>query len=119
MKVINYLNRIIYSILCLLALDGLCGCKKFVQIGPPATQLATTSVFSGSDAATSAQVAIYVQMFSESFNMAQSTGLLSDELKNYATVGNLVQYYENGMLAINNPGPWINAYKYIYQANSI
>ncbi|HVU95477.1 MAG TPA: RagB/SusD family nutrient uptake outer membrane protein [Puia sp.] len=95
------------------------GCKKFVQIGPPTTQLVTVGVFNSSAAATSAQLAIYIKMFQESWNMAQCTGLMSDELKNYSTSPTLVQYYTNALLPINNPGPWKNAYSYIYQANAV
>jgi len=95
------------------------GCKKFVQIPSPTTQLATASVFSNPAAATSAQLNIYIKMYNESSSMAQATGLLSDELFNYSKNASLLQYYTNSMLALQNPGPWVTGYNYIYQANSI
>lgn len=94
-------------------------CKKFVQIGAPNTQLIAASVFKSSAAATAAQTAIYSQMYIESYNMAQSCGLLSDELTNYSTNLALQQYYSNSMTAAAGVGPWTKAYKYIYQANAI
>jgi starch-binding outer membrane protein, SusD/RagB family len=96
-------------------------CKKFVQIGPPNTLLVTASVFSNINTATSAMTTIYTQMFnnSESFNLGQNLGLLSDELTNYSTGLAQVQFYTNAMNAANSNGEWINAYYYIYQANAI
>lgn len=95
------------------------GCKKFVQIDPPTTQLATASVFANNITVTAAQLAIYTKMASESYNMASSCGMLSDELTSYSTSAFQVQYYTNGMQALNNPGSWNNGYNYIYQANAI
>jgi hypothetical protein len=97
------------------------GCKKFVQIEPPNTQLVTTSVFNNNATATSAMTVIYTKMFSnsESYDLGQNLGLLGDELTNYSTGLTQVQFYTNGMTAINSSGEWANAYNYIYQANAI
>ena len=97
------------------------GCKKFVQIDPPQTQLVTASVFNNSASATSAQTAIYSEMVenSESAQISLNLGLLSDELTNYFTDPGHVQYYTNAMQAASSPGPWVDAYNYIYQANAI
>ena len=120
MKVINYLLNIRRSIWIFFVIFTVsAGCKKFVQIGPPTTQLATSSVFSSNAAATSAQIAIYIPMWNESYNMAAATGLLGDELTNYSTNVTPVQYYTNAMSAANGPGPWKSGYNYIYRANSI
>jgi hypothetical protein len=51
--------------------------------------------------------------------MALCTGFLGDELTNYSQTTFLIQYYIDGMAAINSPGPWQNAYNYIFQANAI
>jgi hypothetical protein len=120
MKYRSFYSDIRNSILLVLVL-GTCtvGCKKFVQISPPTTQLATSSVFSNNITVTAAQLAIYTKMASESYNMASSCGMLSDELTSYSTSIIQVQYYTNSMQALNGPGPWINAYNYIYQANGI
>jgi hypothetical protein len=58
-------------------------------------------------------------MSQESFFMAQAGGLLSDELTNSSTQTTQSQYYTNSMTALNGPGPWNNAYGYIYEANDI
>lgn len=96
-------------------------CKKFVQVNPPTTQLVTSSVFNNDASATAAQVAIYSTMVShmESMNLEVQTGLLSDELRTYNLGSSALQFYKDAMLAANNPGPWQNAYNYIYQANAI
>jgi hypothetical protein len=97
------------------------GCKKFVEIPPPETQLVTTGVFSNSASATAATTAIYSQMYSNwvSYTISQSTGLLGDELTGYSTFTPQTQYYENAMIATKANGEWANAYNYIYQANAI
>jgi hypothetical protein len=96
-------------------------CKKFVEIGPPTTQIVTADVLSNSNTVTSALTAIYTQMFNnnESWYMAQDQGLLADELKSYSTAQDQLQFYTNSMSAINNNGNWNNAYNYIYQANAL
>jgi len=105
------------------ALGFLPGCKKFVEIPPPTTQLVTASVFNNNATASSALTVIYAQMFSvASYSLAASPGLLSDELTSYASSGIYFQEYTNAMLATGGLGygPWNNnAYNYIYQANAI
>src|SRR5262249_1697155 len=111
--------KIVIAFSVLLLAFSMDGCKKFVQINPPTTQLATTSVFTNNVTVTAAQLAIYTNMKPESYNMASACGLLSDELTYYSTSPSQLQYYANAMQALSNPGPWVNAYKYIYQANAI
>jgi len=96
-------------------------CKKFVQISPPSTQVVTASVFSDNNAATAAVTVIYSQMQSESWNMAQNSGLLSDELVSGSTSAGVQPYYTNGLSSTlsSAQGPWTSAYNYIYQANAI
>jgi starch-binding outer membrane protein, SusD/RagB family len=116
------LNLRIYSIVYFLTLIFcIVGCKKFVEIPPPVTQLVTANVFDNSSSATAALTMIYTQMqtLNESYNISQANGLLSDELKNYSTAPFLVQYYTNSMLAVSNLGCWNDAYNYIYQADAI
>lgn len=109
--------RSIFSIL-LIGISAI-ACKKFVQVSPPTDQLATNSVFNNDLSVTAAQLSIYTKMSGESYNMAYSCGLLSDELTSYATDPFTVQYYTNSLQALNSPGPWVSGYNYIYQANAI
>src|SRR5580693_9769708 len=79
------------------------GCKKFVEIGPPQTQLVTASVFNNGSTATSAQTNIYSQManYGESYYMALYSGMLADELTNYSNYAFMENYYTNSMYASN------------------
>jgi starch-binding outer membrane protein, SusD/RagB family len=111
---------------CLLLLvvlvAGMQGCKKFVQIPPPDTEIVTADVFNNIGTATAATTAIYTQMFnnSESWEIAQNLGLLSDELTNHSPGSTLEEFYTNALIATNtDAGEWVNAYYYIYQANAI
>lgn len=120
-SIYRYLKQITILFIHLSFLFLTMGCKKFVQISPPSTQLVTTNVFSNGNTATSAMIAIYSKMFSnqESWFMAQDQGLLADELTSHSTVVAQVEFYTNTMLPINNNGDWDRAYNYIYQANAI
>ena len=98
------------------------GCKKFVQISPPSTQIVTASVFSDNNAATAALTNIYSSMRSESWNMSQNAGLLSDELQTPSSSEQVQPYYLNALLPTMTAsflGPWVSGYNYIYQANAI
>jgi starch-binding outer membrane protein, SusD/RagB family len=96
------------------------GCKKFVEIPPPDSQLVATSVFNNSAAATAAQLSIYIQMeYSESYNMSQNLGMQSDELTSYSTQLTQMQLYTNALTSASDDGNWGHAYHYIYQANAI
>lgn len=102
---------------------GLSSCKKFVEIPPPTTQVASVSVFNNSTTATSAEISIYTQMANngESYFLALYSGLLADELKNYSASTIMEDYYTNAMNAggANTFGHWSSYYSYIYQANAI
>lgn len=102
-------------------LIGMISCKKFVQISPPTTQIVTASVFNNDASATAVQTGIYTQMQSgdESFNMSLDCGFLADELTSYSTSLNLNEFYTNSMQSKDISTPWINAYNYIYRANSV
>jgi hypothetical protein len=100
------------------------GCKKFIKIPPPDNQLVPASVFNNDASATAALVSIYgnMQMSSNSFFMTYQPGLLADELTNYSSDAEVISYYQNGMTANTSAfyfGPWMSAYPYIFQLNSI
>lgn len=115
----NGLPSISTSILVLFLFTS--GCKKLVTVPPPTTSLVTESVFSNNTSATSALFNIYISMYNngDSYNQAVSNGLLADELTNYSPVTTFMEYYANEMESVNAPGPYINAFNYIYQANAI
>jgi hypothetical protein len=106
----------------LCAVSLLAGCKKLVQIPAPTTELASGSVLSNNNTATAAVLNVYDQMFShyESFSMAEAMGSYADELTVYDNTNDVyTELYTNSLLATQSPGPWVNAYNYIYQANSM
>jgi len=99
----------------------LVGCRKFVEISPPSTQIVTPSVFSDDNAATAALTNIYSAMTSDSWNMSQNAGLLSDELETSSVNPGVVSYFHDD-LAGNTTlsfGPWVQAYNCIYQSNAV
>jgi hypothetical protein len=97
------------------------GCKKFVAIPPPTTEITAATVFGNTGTVTAALTGIYTQMYNnaESWEMAQNQGLLSDELTSYSTSAGQEHLYTNGMLVSDNLGEWYNAYYYTYEANAI
>ena len=109
------------KLLFLLFVVGVCGCKKFVSVSLPSTQLVSASTFNNDAGATAAQTAIYSQMESlnDPFLMSLKCGLLADELTNYSSDPVQQEYYRNSLQAKDIASPWQNAYKYIYDANAV
>jgi len=102
-------------------------CKKMVDIGPPKTQLVSSSVFTSDATATAAITGIYVQMTMDaglntfpSGSLSFFGGVAADEL-NY--LGNNTPYNEinsNSITVTNGEidNFWNSAYQYIYGANA-
>ena len=113
--------RLPFICLIIFTAISISGCTKFVNVQPPITTLVTGSVFNNNAGATAAQTAIYSQMVNnyDPYDLPQNTGLLGDELTNYSTDLIEIQFFTNAMDASNSPGPWSNAYSYIYQANAV
>jgi hypothetical protein len=115
--------KMLFKVGALLTLTVVVSCKKFVQVPPPTTQLAASTVFSNNSTATSAVINIYSQMDNAfAYPTSLFAGLSADELANYSTDPDLQQIYVNGINATFNgtvSSLWISNYKYIYQANAI
>lgn len=113
-------KKIIFSGLLLL---GIMGCKKFVTIDPPVSELVTTNVFNNTSTATAAQTAVYAQMASQDnypYTIEQHSALSSDEFKCYSTDIGTLSLYDNALTAATNPpGEWTTAYSYIYKENAV
>ncbi|WP_439697433.1 RagB/SusD family nutrient uptake outer membrane protein [Mucilaginibacter sp. AW1-7] len=100
----------------------LSSCRKFVQIAPSETVVATANVFDKNSTATAAQLSIYAQMQSNSYPMKRMTGLSSDELKNYSSNTTSINLYANNLNVTNDAqtiGIWKTGFNFIYQANAI
>ncbi len=115
------MNRYVSEIIVSTVLFFVLGCKKFVQVPAPTTQIVTASVFSNDATATSAETAIYTAMESneESYFSALNNGLLADELQTYSVTPPLIEFYTNAMLPKDIINPWGNGYNYIYLANAV
>jgi hypothetical protein len=116
-------NRILRILLSMLIISSTSGCKKFLEIPPPKTQLLNNSVFSNDAGAIAAQTAIYANMASY-VNFAYLNyfpDLSSDELTIYSTNAKEIQFGNNAIFPDNSlvQDIWASAYKCIYQANGV
>ena len=103
-------------------------CEEYLDIEPPSTSLSGETVFEGDQTVEAAMVGIYINMMSLPMtimtgqeSIAWLMGLYSDELINYSTDENQVEFFTNDVLSINRQVEfkWNEFYRYIYTANSI
>lgn len=99
-------------------------CKKFVEIGPPKTELVLSEAFKEDDSATSAVLGIYINMLSD-YNLINSGvtvygGLSADELEVFSDEDEKLQFQHNRLLPTNLTidGMWAAAYKNIVLINA-
>lgn len=119
MKYRNYKQFISFTLLmcCLVS------CKKYLDVGEPATQLNGNAVFESDNTAIAAQLAIYAAMESEGIvhTIIINTGISSDECTNYRTTADAIGLATNSITPENSipSGIWTSLYKYIYQSNAV
>ncbi len=101
-------------------------CTDFIEIDPPRTEIVSNTVFNNDATATSAIRGMYSLMISNtSFTrgaMEEYTGIASDELINYATRTDQLQFYQNSLTPKNGDVFaifWQQPYKYINNANAM
>lgn len=101
-------------------------CSDFIDMDGPKTQIVSQTVFQTKASASSAIRGIYSLMMSNtSFTrggLEEYFGIASDELINYSTSANRLQFYQNSITPINSDVLavfWGEAYKYISNANVI
>lgn len=104
----------------------LASCSDFIEVDAPTTQIVPALVFETEASAASAIRGVYSLMMSNpSFTRSgieEYTGVASDELVNYATSANRIQFYQNSITSINSDVLtvfWGEAYKYISNVNVI
>jgi hypothetical protein len=103
------------------------GCKKFVEIPSPTTQLQTAAMFSDGPSATSAVNGLYALITLNSLTILNGgvtlhAGLSADELQTTTIDLSLDQYFNNALVPNEqylSSRLWSSAYKSIYQANAI
>lgn len=101
-------------------------CDELISVDPPKTEIVSDVVFENELSARSALTGIYsLMMASPSFTRAgleEYTGILSDEMLNYSTRADQIQFHQNSLNARNTDVLavfWREAYKYILNANTI
>jgi hypothetical protein len=123
----NNKSRIVL-ILPIILLLFLLSCKKFVEVDPPKTELVNSVVFSNDASAKSAMDGVYSRMMSSNgFASGASLGITflcggsSDELINYSTAANSIEFYSNSLQPTNGTllSLWNEPFQLIYSANSI
>ncbi|SDF60387.1 RagB/SusD family nutrient uptake outer membrane protein [Chitinophaga filiformis] len=107
----------------LFCLFPLHGCKKFVEVEPPPTNVNEGNVYAYGSTAAAAMIGIYTQM-SNSFFLrdislyaelsADNLVLFNNDKTDYVT------YYQNALLATNDGTTkfWLQIYPYIFSVNS-
>ncbi|WP_374950048.1 RagB/SusD family nutrient uptake outer membrane protein [Mucilaginibacter sp.] len=102
-------------------------CRKFIDIAPPATQAEASKVFATDQTATAAAIGLYYQMISANLNFMSGAmtiypGLSSDDLVNVSSNSDYDAFKNNNIPITSstvNSKLWGNAYRNIYQANSV
>jgi hypothetical protein len=100
------------------------GCKKFVEVDPPKTEVIVARAFEDSGSATSAVLGIYVNMLSD-FNLINGgvtiyAGLSADELSDLTNNSEQTQFLQNKITPANGfiVSMWTNAYKNLELINT-
>jgi starch-binding outer membrane protein, SusD/RagB family len=100
------------------------GCRKFVQVGPPATGIGNATVYASDLGAAAAETDIYDQMIgspgmsSGNNSISCYGGMTADELKDYNSSALFSGVYTN-TLSPANAYFWPELFGEIYDANSV
>jgi hypothetical protein len=114
----------------IISIAFLTGCRKFVVIDPPKTDLIKETVFTSDATATAAITDIYAQMVggisftngSTTSSLSYYAGLSADELELYSTNAIHNEFATNNLQSITltiNSSFWTAPYQHIYKANAI
>jgi hypothetical protein len=121
-------NRILYTRLFYIPIvvgSLLYGCRKFIEVAPPTTQLTGSNVYDNNASASAVVTSIYDNMSLGGLATGQTSinlevGLLSDELTNYYTGSTVLpQFYSNALTSTPNNYFWPEIYEELYIANSV
>lgn len=118
-----------YMVLCLMILVSTAhsGCRKFIELGPPKTNLVSGQVFATDATAIAALSNIYHLLGANgyaagSFNsVTVISGFSADEFESYTDAPDLNELYENNILTKNGyvSSIWSDAYSMIYMTNAL
>jgi hypothetical protein len=119
------------QLLYLILLSGFAlaaGCKKFVSVGAPLSEVESSKVFFDNQATLSAALGVYANMGLSGLQACSGgstvyPALSADELTYTSTNAELLSFQHNAVIANSGTGIysrlWVPAYSTIYQANSI
>jgi len=102
-------------------LTGMGSCKKSLDIGPPATLLATANVYTSNSAAEGVISGLYAsmantsRMYNGGASVAIQQGLAADELVSFITTGN--QFYTNSLSSLSTYY-WPEIFQELFTCNS-
>ncbi|MNJ98389.1 SusD family protein [compost metagenome] len=126
MKTTNLLYRIYLSVFIVAASFAISGCKKFVDVGAPNSQLVSATVYINDATLKSALAGLFSQMANETstnlqFNLSFVTGNSADEMKFYIPNETYDGFITNSIYDDNATvqGMWNSSYALIYKANLI
>lgn len=104
------------------------GCKSFVEVDLPASQLTASAVFEDKTTANAAMIQIYAKMRDAGLFTGQSSGLsnllgnYTDELDCYANPINATYAFYNNILLPSNAAVksfWTSSYNQLYATNAL
>lgn len=107
-----------------LLLTTMLGCKKFVDVDPPITELLTSQAFLNDKSATSAVLGIYINMQTDiefiNSGITIHAGLSADELVSFFQSPSELQFQQNELRPMNSKinSMWSGAYKNLAQINT-
>jgi hypothetical protein len=112
---------ILEGILCCMIQTG---CKKFVQVNPPATAITSATVYANDLSAASAMTSIYDNMSSGglstgTYSLSCLGGLTSDEFENYNPSDPILSSCYSNSLVSTQSYFWPELFNEIYMANAV
>lgn len=112
-------NQIIIALL-IAGTAVLPSCKKFLEVGTPKTETASSDVFMNEATATTAMLSVYGDFMraQSSMNASSLLSQAADELASFAAPP-AVNYYTNNLNYTENNDFWSSYYQTIYQANAV
>jgi hypothetical protein len=115
-------------VLYILLLAGFAGCKKFIEVAPPVTQLTEGNVYSSDATAISSITGIYSILSSSAISgnagFSLKGGLAADEFTLYSGVTGkeLIAHYQNNLVSTAaqsfGGGNWSDYYNFIFRCNA-
>jgi starch-binding outer membrane protein, SusD/RagB family len=100
------MRKYIFSILLTALAITHTGCKKFVEVPPPITEIVTSEAFKEDASATSAVLGIYINILSErSFlnsGISVYSAMAADETTDFTNNAENLQFQQNGISPTNN-----------------